>query len=58
VAKVNVNTELRAAYFGALEEEVGAHAATLDLAGLGERVVERVQAVVEDKLDAFGWGVR
>ena len=55
VAKVNVNTELRAAYFGALGDEAAAHATTLDLAGLGERVVERVQAVVEDKLEAFGW---
>ncbi len=55
VAKVNVNTELRAAYFAALAAEAGERSRTLDLAGLGERVVERVREVVEEKLDAFGW---
>ncbi len=55
VAKFNVNTELRAAYFGFLEDELGDKAATLNLKGLGDGVVEAVQEVVEAKLSAFGW---
>jgi tagatose 1,6-diphosphate aldolase GatY/KbaY len=55
VAKFNVNTELRAAYFGSLEDELGHKAATLNLKGLGNGVVEAVQEVVEAKLSAFGW---
>jgi fructose/tagatose bisphosphate aldolase len=55
VAKFNVNTELRAAYFRRLEEELGAKAAKLNLKGLGDGVVEAVQEVVEAKLSAFGW---
>jgi tagatose 1,6-diphosphate aldolase GatY/KbaY len=55
VAKFNVNTELRAAYFAFLEDELGHKATTLNLKGLGEGVVERVQEVVEAKLSAFGW---
>ena len=55
VAKFNVNTELRAAYFRRLGEELGARAAKLNLKGLGDGVVESVQEVVEAKLFAFGW---
>lgn len=55
VAKFNVNTELRAAYFGYLEGELGRKVAALDLKGLGDGVVEAVQEVVEAKLSAFGW---
>jgi tagatose 1,6-diphosphate aldolase GatY/KbaY len=55
VAKFNVNTELRAAFFGLLEDELVHKAATLDLKSLGEGVVEAVQEVVEAKLSAFGW---
>ena len=55
VAKFNVNTELRAAYFGFLEDELGHEAATLNLKSLGDGVVEAVQGVVEAKLSAFGW---
>jgi ketose-bisphosphate aldolase len=55
VAKFNVNTELRAAYFRRLGEELGARAAKLNLKGLGDGVVEAVQEVVEAKLSAFGW---
>ena len=55
VAKFNVNTELRAAYFGFLEDEFGDKVATLDLKSLGDGVVEAVQRVVEAKLSAFGW---
>jgi ketose-bisphosphate aldolase len=55
VAKFNVNTELRAAYFRRLGEELGAKAAKLNLKGLGDGVVEAVQEVAEAKLSAFGW---
>jgi tagatose 1,6-diphosphate aldolase GatY/KbaY len=55
VAKFNVNTELRAAFFGLLEDELVHKAATLDLKSLGDGVVEAVQEVVEAKLSAFGW---
>jgi tagatose 1,6-diphosphate aldolase GatY/KbaY len=55
VAKFNVNTELRAAYFRFLEDELGHEAATLNLKSLGDGVVRAVQEVVEAKLSAFGW---
>jgi tagatose 1,6-diphosphate aldolase GatY/KbaY len=55
VAKFNVNTELRAAYFGLLEDELVNRVAALDLKSLGDGVVEAVQEVVESKLSAFGW---
>ena len=55
VAKFNVNTELRAAYFGLLEDELVNRTAALDLKSLGDGVVEAVQEVVESKLLAFGW---
>jgi fructose/tagatose bisphosphate aldolase len=57
IAKVNVNTELRAAYFGALDS-VRAHAEGLDLRGLGETVVEAVAHTVSGKLALLGWGRR
>lgn len=55
VAKVNVNTELRAAYFGALESDLERRAEALDLLGLGEGATRAVQEVVESKLASFGW---
>ena len=55
VAKFNVNTELRTAYFRCLGEDLGARAATVNLKGLGDGVVEAVQEVVGAKLCAFGW---
>ena len=55
VAQFNVNTELRAAYFRRLGEDLGTRAAMLDLKSLGSGVVEAVQEVVEAKLSAFGW---
>jgi len=55
VAKFNVNTELRTAYFRRLGEDLGVKAARVNLKGLGDGVVEAVQEVVEAKLRAFGW---
>jgi len=58
IAKVNVNTELRAAYFGALGLGLGARAEALDLRGLGEAVIEAVADAVSAKLALLGWGRR
>ena len=55
VAKFNVNTELRTAYFRRLGEDLGVKAATVNLKSLGDGVVAAVQEVVEAKLSAFGW---
>ncbi|MGB3681770.1 MAG: class II fructose-bisphosphate aldolase [Rubrobacteraceae bacterium] len=55
VAKLNVNTELRAAYFGRLKEELDPSSQTLNLKHLGDRLKEAVYDVVEKKLTAFGW---
>jgi fructose-bisphosphate aldolase, class II len=55
VAKMNVNTELRTAYFQCLEKELEPASEALDLIRLGDRLVEAVTEVVESRLDAFGW---
>jgi ketose-bisphosphate aldolase len=55
VAKFNVNTELRTAYFRRLGEDLDVKATKVNLKGLGDGVVEAVQGVVEAKLSAFGW---
>ena len=56
IAKVNVNTELRAAYFGALDAGVAERAEELDLRGLGDAVIDAVAATVGAKLALLGWG--
>jgi tagatose 1,6-diphosphate aldolase GatY/KbaY len=58
IAKVNVNTELRAAYFGALGPGLATRAEALDLRDLGEAVTEAVADVVGAKLALLGWGRR
>ena len=55
IAKLNVNTELRAAYFGCLERELESSSATLNLKHLGDQLTEAVSKVVDEKLAAFGW---
>lgn len=55
ISKINVNTELRAAYFGRLEEELGPTAATLNLKRLGDGLIEAVSEVTGAKMSAFGW---
>ncbi len=55
VAKTNVNTELRAAYFGCLEKELGPASETLDLKRLGDHLTDAITEVVEAKLRVFGW---
>jgi tagatose 1,6-diphosphate aldolase GatY/KbaY len=58
IAKVNVNTELRAAYFGALAPGLATRAEALDLRGLGEAVTEAVADAAGAKLALLGWGRR
>ena len=58
IAQVNVNTELRAAYFGALGPGLAARAEALDLRGLGEAVIDAVADAVSGKLALLGWGRR
>lgn len=55
IAKMNVNTELRTAYFRRLKEELEPASEALDLKRLGDHLVEAVTEVVESRLDAFGW---
>jgi tagatose 1,6-diphosphate aldolase GatY/KbaY len=55
VAKTNINTELRAAYFGALGAGTGARAGALDLQGLGDAVIDAVEQVAGAKLGLLGW---
>jgi fructose/tagatose bisphosphate aldolase len=52
---MNVNTELRTAYFRRLKEELEPASEALDLKRLGDHLVEAVTEVVESRLDAFGW---
>ncbi len=55
IAKLNVNTELRAAYFECLKAELDPSAQSLNLKRLSDRITEAVYGVVEEKLTAFGW---
>jgi len=55
VAKMNFNTELRAAYFGALHNGLGPATPALDLLGLKQDVTEAVAAAAGRLLDSVGW---
>ena len=55
IAKTNINTELRAAYFGALGASAGERAGALDLRGLGDAVIDAVEQVAGAKLGLLGW---
>lgn len=55
IAKLNVNTELRASYFGCLYDELDTTHETLNLKRLGDSLTEAVSEVVEAKLKSFGW---
>jgi tagatose 1,6-diphosphate aldolase GatY/KbaY len=56
IAKVNVNTELRAAYLAALAPGLATRAEALDLRGMGETVIDAVADVAGAKLALLGWG--
>lgn len=53
--KINVNTELRAAYFGVLEAEGREAARTLNLKRLSQSLTGAVEDKVLEKLSVFGW---
>lgn len=55
ISKINVNTELRAAYFGRIGTELGQTSESLNLKRLSDGVIEAVQEVVDAKLMTFGW---
>lgn len=53
ITKLNVNTELRAAYVGALQEQIGAPGSP-DVLDLMQAAMAAMQAVVRTKLQLFG----
>lgn len=55
ITKLNVNTELRAAYFRCLQDEMEATSQTLNLDRLGNRLTEAVYMAVDKKFEVFGW---
>ena len=54
IAKININTELRASYREALEEELGENPKEYKIYDLTADIVLAVAAVVENKIDVFG----
>ena len=58
ISKINVNTELRAAYMDLLEKEIGGVSTSLDIKSLNDRLTNAVGAVVENKLSTLGWPAR
>ncbi len=54
VQKVNINSDLRFAYRTALEKELAAHPDEYAVIKLMPAVIDAVQAVVEEKIAAFG----
>jgi fructose-bisphosphate aldolase, class II len=54
VSKININSEMRKAYRGALERELAARPDEYAIIKLMGPVVDAVQAVVEHKMDVFG----
>ena len=54
IAKINFNTELRAAYCGALEENVSAAGRGHDVVALMRHATSAVQGVVKEKLQLLG----
>jgi tagatose 1,6-diphosphate aldolase GatY/KbaY len=57
VAKMNFNTDLRAAYFSALHKGLAQATPGLDLLGLKEGVAEAVEVATGRILDTVGWVV-
>ena len=54
IAKININTELRASYREALEEELSENPKEYKIYDLTADIVLAVAAVVENKIDVFG----
>jgi tagatose 1,6-diphosphate aldolase GatY/KbaY len=53
ITKVNVNTELRAAYFDLLQQQLTAHASGLRLLDLQDRLIEAQTRVCQNKLQTY-----
>lgn len=53
ITKVNVNTELRAAYFDLLQQQLTAHAAGLRLLDLQNRLIDAQARVCQNKLQTY-----
>lgn len=54
VSKININSDMRYAFRTAIEEELKAHPDEFAVVKLMDRVKDAVQAVVEEKIQAFG----
>lgn len=54
VSKININSDMRYAFRTAMEEELKAHPDEFAVVKLMDRVKDAVQAVVEEKIQAFG----
>ena len=54
MSKININTEMRRAYRGALERELAARPDEYAILKLMGPVIDAVQAVVEHKMEVFG----
>jgi fructose-bisphosphate aldolase class II len=54
VSKININSDMRYAFRTVMEQELKAHPDEFAVVKLMERVKDAVQAVVEEKIQAFG----
>lgn len=54
VSKININSDMRAAYRKTLEQVLADNPTEFAVVKLMDKVIESVQAVVEEKLDTFG----
>lgn len=54
VSKININSDMRYAFRTAMEEELKAHPDEFAVVKLMDKVKDAVQAVVEEKIQAFG----
>lgn len=54
VCKINVNTDLRRAFFGALQQSIGGGSGGYNLPSLMAPAIDAVQAAVETKINLFG----
>lgn len=54
ISKININSDMRVAYRRSLEKELAEHPKEYAVVKLIPKVIEAVQAVVEEKIDLFG----
>jgi fructose-bisphosphate aldolase class II len=53
VSKININSDMRVAYRNTLEEELKANPTEYAVVKLMDKVIDAVQAVVEEKIELF-----